>query len=306
MFYISHDGVSSLMVLFIRDKNEMGMKKQNNSINLRLSNRSNAWAILIASLVLLVSCTPTETVTVKEPPPEVNQAQQRAAQAAQEQEKLRLRNEAQLRYELMVKELELKQVQQQLDQQAAEKLKESEPVVRTSEAAPVSRPVKQKAETVKAAPPPPKRQQTYRTGQEVSGQNRLYDQTNPSYDLIQKANESLKGFPTNRIGEVDWMVAINEKMVTPRSDVQGRTKPELLDLDIIMKETRDMDYVRFPHLAHTKWLACKNCHDKIFKPKIGAQDIDMNKIFSGQYCGVCHDRVAFSVFICENCHSVPH
>ncbi len=283
------------------------MKKHNNSINARLSNGSNPRVSLIVALALLVSCTPTETVTVKQPPAELDQAQQQAALAAKEEEKARQSNEAQLRYELMVKELELKHAQQQIEQQAAEQQKKSQPAVTTVEAAPASRPVKRKTEAVKAAPPaPPKRKQTYRSGHEVSGQNRLYDPTNPSYDLIQKANESLKGFPTNRIGEVDWMVAINQKMVTPRSDVQGRTKPELLDLDIIMKDTRGMDYVRFPHLAHTKWLACKNCHDKIFKPKIGAQDINMNKIFSGQYCGVCHDRVAFSVFICENCHSVPH
>ncbi len=253
-------------------------------------------------LALIVACTPAETV--RAPEPEVDPVKQREAAAALELEKSRQRNDALLRYEQMVIELEQKQREQQA-QEAAEKLRKPE-VVAAPEPAAVSKPVKPRQAAVKAPPPLPKRKQTYRSGHEISGQNRLYDPDNDSYDLIQKANESLKGFPTNRIGEVDWMVAINEKLVKPRSNVPGTGKPELLDLDIIMKETRGMDYVRFPHLSHTKWLACSNCHDAIFKRKEGAHQIDMNKIFAGKYCGVCHDKVAFSVYICENCHSVPH
>jgi hypothetical protein len=32
----------------------------------------------------------------------------------------------------------------------------------------------------------------------------------------------------------------------------------------------------------------------------------MADIFRGQYCGMCHDRVAFITFFsCMRCHSVP-
>jgi c(7)-type cytochrome triheme protein len=37
-----------------------------------------------------------------------------------------------------------------------------------------------------------------------------------------------------------------------------------------------------------------------------ANAITMDAIFLGKYCGVCHDKVAFSNFVCERCHSIPH
>jgi c(7)-type cytochrome triheme protein len=68
-----------------------------------------------------------------------------------------------------------------------------------------------------------------------------------------------------------------------------------------------MPYVKFPHNSHTEWLACSNCHDKLFIPKAGANPITMEKIFRGEYCGTCHDRIAFITHTsCERCHSVPH
>jgi c(7)-type cytochrome triheme protein len=79
-----------------------------------------------------------------------------------------------------------------------------------------------------------------------------------------------------------------------------------MDLDIVMKNTQFMPWVRFPHLQHTKWLACENCHPKIFVPQEHANPISMNKVLRGEYCGVCHDKVAFALFVCERCHSVPH
>ena len=37
-----------------------------------------------------------------------------------------------------------------------------------------------------------------------------------------------------------------------------------------------------------------------------ANPIKKEEIFKGRYCGVCHDKVAFSSFVCERCHSIPH
>jgi c(7)-type cytochrome triheme protein len=79
----------------------------------------------------------------------------------------------------------------------------------------------------------------------------------------------------------------------------------VLELDIIMKNTAQMPFVKFPHEAHTMWLECSNCHDAIFAPKAGANAIDMTKIFRGEACGVCHTKVAFTaMYACERCHSV--
>lgn len=140
-----------------------------------------------------------------------------------------------------------------------------------------------------------------------SDQNKFYDTGNPDYKKLQKANESLAGFPLDKTGYVDWMKALRSGTIKPRADLNSTKQMEVLDLDIIMKDTKDMPFVKFPHNSHTQWLACSNCHDKIFVPKTGANPVSMDKIFQGQFCGVCHDRVSFiTYFSCERCHSVPH
>lgn len=160
----------------------------------------------------------------------------------------------------------------------------------------------QAAEPQKAAAPP-----ATRSAQEQQGQNQFYDPDNPDLHKLQKANEALAGFPVDKKGGIDWMSALRAGTIVPHADLSGSKKMEVLDLDVILKNTKEMPHVKFPHNSHTQWLACGNCHDKIFVPKAGANDISMEKIFKGQYCGVCHDRVSFiTYFSCERCHSVPH
>lgn len=154
-----------------------------------------------------------------------------------------------------------------------------------------------------SAPPRPTHKRSRRP---LAGQSRLYDRSNPMYAKLQQANQSLAGFPADRLGRVDWVAALRQGLIKPRADRYGKGRMRVLDNDIIMSNTREMPWVRFPHAAHTEWLACDNCHERIFVARRGANRIDMNEIFKGRYCGVCHDRVAFSVFVCERCHSVTH
>lgn len=157
-------------------------------------------------------------------------------------------------------------------------------------------------ETGKPAPPVP----TVRGSEEGTGQNRFYDLANPDFRALQKANEALAGFPVDRQGNVDWMAALATGRIKPLSDLQGKSEVQPLDLDVVMTNTKEMPYVRFPHRSHTLWLDCSNCHPAIFEPKAGANRITMGDIFRGRYCGVCHDRVAFVTFFsCERCHAVP-
>lgn len=136
---------------------------------------------------------------------------------------------------------------------------------------------------------------------------RFYDPANPDLPKLQQAEEARAGLPLDKRGAVDWMAALRSGAINPRADLKGEKPPQVLDLDIILKNTKEMPYVKFPHNSHTQWLDCSNCHDKIFLPKAGANPISMDKIFRGQYCGACHGRVAFiTYFSCERCHSVPH
>ncbi len=66
--------------------------------------------------------------------------------------------------------------------------------------------------------------------------------------------------------------------------------------------------VLYPHKLHAVWYECSECHPKVFTEKIGANDINMNKIISEEFCGSsgCHNSAnAFPLYLCENCHEIP-
>ena len=134
----------------------------------------------------------------------------------------------------------------------------------------------------------------------------VHDNFNNNIAVLQDPTKALADFPRDRRYQVDWVAALEQGRIDPRADLRGETKMQTFDLDIIMKNTLFMHWVKFPHLPHTKWLACSNCHPGIFIPQEHANPISMNKVLRGEYCGVCHDKVAFALFICERCHSVPH
>ena len=134
----------------------------------------------------------------------------------------------------------------------------------------------------------------------------IHDAANPDYQILQDSVTSLDGLPADKRGAVDWMEALNSGAIAPRAGLGVTEKMEVFDADIIMRNTKQMPNVKFPHSSHTRWLTCVNCHDEIFIPKAGGNEVSMVKIFKGQYCGVCHGKVAFvATSTCERCHSVP-
>ena len=78
-----------------------------------------------------------------------------------------------------------------------------------------------------------------------------------------------------------------------------------MDLVIVRQVKGSMPNVVYPHLQHTQWLDCTNCHDEIFVPEKGKNQMSMAEILLGQKCGVCHGKVAFPVSDCRRCHSQP-
>jgi c(7)-type cytochrome triheme protein len=135
----------------------------------------------------------------------------------------------------------------------------------------------------------------------------IHDAANPAAAQLQGADAGLRGLPRDSRGAVDWVQALRSGAIDPRAELDGKGAPRLLALDVVLKNTKDMPWVRFPHQAHTEWLACANCHDSLFVPKAGANQMSMDAIFRGQFCGACHGRVAFIVhFACQRCHSIAH
>jgi c(7)-type cytochrome triheme protein len=136
--------------------------------------------------------------------------------------------------------------------------------------------------------------------------NRIYDETNPALVQLQQIDEATHDLKKDPLGFPDWMAAIRSGAITPRAGLSVNAKMNVLDLDVVMKNTKGMPYVLFPHQSHTMWLDCSNCHPAPFAEKAGSTPITMGSIFQGNYCGMCHDRIAFITFFsCARCHKVP-
>jgi c(7)-type cytochrome triheme protein len=58
----------------------------------------------------------------------------------------------------------------------------------------------------------------------------------------------------------------------------------------------------FPHKDHTVWLDCDNCHPDLFNIKKKGTHFSMNELLNGNFCGVCHTKVAFPMDECKRCH----
>lgn len=134
----------------------------------------------------------------------------------------------------------------------------------------------------------------------------VYDRNGPAYYLLQSARTALGHFPADSLGNIDWVAALDRGLIAPRASISGKGRMQSRTDDIVMRNTRDMPWVAFPHRQHTEWLACSNCHPRPFEAKLGGNEVNMDNIMRGKQCGLCHDRVAFSIFACERCHSVTH
>jgi c(7)-type cytochrome triheme protein len=119
----------------------------------------------------------------------------------------------------------------------------------------------------------------------------------------------LTDLPKDKYGLIDWATAIKEGKVKPRDSLDPNEKPmPPLDLDIVIfTKSRFQPDVVFPHFVHTLWLTCTNCHPGIFpmNAKEANKMMTMPKIASGEFCGRCHNRVAFPLSDCMRCHTKP-
>jgi c(7)-type cytochrome triheme protein len=135
----------------------------------------------------------------------------------------------------------------------------------------------------------------------------IHDPKGPAIALLQQPGDALAVLPRDSAGnQVNWVQAIDSGAINPRTNILPGTEVRVRDDAIIVAKYGSMPAVRFPHRAHTLWLDCANCHDKIFKAKVGANRLSMVAILNGEQCGVCHGAVSFPLTECNRCHSVPN
>jgi len=135
----------------------------------------------------------------------------------------------------------------------------------------------------------------------------IHDPASPGTHLLQWPSEAFQDLPKSTDGNrVDWVKAMDDDLIHPWVEFEDpEAEPFLMDLVIVREVKGSMPDVVYPHLQHTKWLDCANCHDEIFIPEKGKNQISMAAILLGQKCGVCHGKVAFPVSDCRRCHAKP-
>lgn len=137
-------------------------------------------------------------------------------------------------------------------------------------------------------------------------QDELHDPANPALNLLQNPEKALSQLPHAGAGDqVNWVQALKDKNIKPSLTLHSNTQTEILDLDVLLRNTDEMNMVNFPHKQHTEWLSCSNCHEEIFKSRSGTNKFGMFDILNGESCGRCHGAVAFPLTECNRCHSVP-
>jgi c(7)-type cytochrome triheme protein len=112
--------------------------------------------------------------------------------------------------------------------------------------------------------------------------------------------------PKTELGYIDWVAAIKQGIITPKESLDPNYHPmPPIDFNVRFEFEAPKNNVLFPHLPHTLWLDCRNCHPAIFRMQAGTNPITMEKILRGEFCGRCHGVVAFPISDCDRCHSQP-
>lgn len=130
----------------------------------------------------------------------------------------------------------------------------------------------------------------------------IHDPENAAVNTLQTPAEAMLAFPRDERGVINWVETMDKGLINPRAALDEDEKMHAVDFDVIFQNTASMPYVRFPHRPHTIWLTCKNCHPGIFIPQRGSNPVTMAAIMAGEYCGVCHGKVAFPPYECNRCH----
>ena len=78
--------------------------------------------------------------------------------------------------------------------------------------------------------------------------------------------------------------------------------------DVVLNRYSDNTGVRpviFPHWFHRIRFRCKVCHHELgFEMRAGANDVKMNDLSQGKFCGMCHNgQIAWGLENCDLCHS---
>ena len=127
----------------------------------------------------------------------------------------------------------------------------------------------------------------------------------PEIERLTNPDSVLARLPKDHAGNVDWAQALRDSVIRPRRVLPGRVAPPegsfTFAFDFSFKGPDTTFDARFPHSTHTEWIACQQCHPRIFPYR--DTPVKMADVLTGKYCGECHGKVAFPpISACERCH----
>lgn len=112
--------------------------------------------------------------------------------------------------------------------------------------------------------------------------------------------------PIDRFGFIDWLELKRRNVFNPISSFNKDFKDEIRDNRILFQAKGDyVNNVLFDHKVHSTWIKCSVCHPVIFKEGLNANDIRMQEMQEGKFCGHCHSHVSFTMANCLRCHTQP-
>jgi c(7)-type cytochrome triheme protein len=141
----------------------------------------------------------------------------------------------------------------------------------------------------------------------AKNQERPAEERRIPVEQVKQWQEVSELLPKSSSGRVDWVQALKAGTIAPRPAIDPKKPGHApLDLDVELTPPESPAFtVIYPHAPHTEWLTCASCHPAIFplKRQTAPLVITMAKIRNGEYCGVCHGKVAFGVEgECARCH----
>lgn len=115
-----------------------------------------------------------------------------------------------------------------------------------------------------------------------------------------------KGFSPTEYGDgINWVKSVKRNIVAPAGYIYTPGS-EMISTKVIAFEAKlgRVPPAFFPHEPHGEWMDCSMCHPDLFpfdgKGKIAR--MTKQAMLKGEYCGLCHMRVAFPLNDCPRCH----
>jgi len=161
-------------------------------------------------------------------------------------------------------------------------------------------------EWLESSPPKPLPRYAPRKTREALAPAPVMPTPEPARNQIEQAktkDEAFAMLPKDDSGGVDWVAAIRDGVISPRTAIEGRGEPlEQMPIDVEIGAEEPATSAIFPHPAHTEIILCDSCHPEPFQMAAGSTEMSMEAMYEGRLCGQCHGTVAFGLESCSRCH----